>query len=178
MNWYSIKDDYIDYIKQADNLVPNVSYGSNKTKCFLGIIVINNNFNYFIPLTSYKEKFKKIREGADFYKLKDQAGKVYAALNINNMIPVPDNMYELINKNNLYLFRDFKNYNEQRQYWDLLKKELKLIDENEVQKRAAKLRSIFETAQNKKLISRCCNFKLLEERCLEYERSQKKEYSR
>lgn len=50
---------------------------------------------YFAPLSSYKDKHKKMRETVDFIKIKD-----YAVINLNNMIPVPsDQIIELdINK--------------------------------------------------------------------------------
>ncbi len=39
---------------------------------------------YFAPLSSYKDKHKKMLETVDFIKIKD-----YAVINLNNMIPVP-----------------------------------------------------------------------------------------
>jgi len=50
---------------------------------------------YFAPLSSYKDKHKKMRETVDFIKIKK-----YAVINLNNMIPVPaDQIIELdINK--------------------------------------------------------------------------------
>ena len=42
--------------------------------------------NYFAPLSSYKDKHKKMKETIDFIKIKE-----YAVINLNNMIPVPEN---------------------------------------------------------------------------------------
>lgn len=37
-------------------------------------------------MSSYKDKHNKMKEGVDFIKIKD-----YAVINLNNMVPVPDN---------------------------------------------------------------------------------------
>ena len=47
-----------------------------------------NNYQYFAPLSSFKDKHRNIKEGVDFIKIKE-----YAILNINNMIPVPRGSY-------------------------------------------------------------------------------------
>lgn len=49
---------------------------------------------YFAPLSSFKPKHKKMREGVDFIKIKD-----YSVININNMIPVPEGCYRLVDVN-------------------------------------------------------------------------------
>ena len=43
-----------------------------------------NGTKFFAPLSSYKDKHKRMRETVDFIKIKD-----YAVINLNNMIPVP-----------------------------------------------------------------------------------------
>lgn len=59
--------------------------GKNKRK-YIGIILKINGMNYFAPLSSYKDKHKKMKETIDFIKIKE-----YAVINLNNMIPVPEN---------------------------------------------------------------------------------------
>ena len=46
---------------------------------------------YFAPL-SFKSKHKKMSESIDFVKIKDYA----AVININNMIPVPNEKFHLV----------------------------------------------------------------------------------
>ena len=62
---------------------------------YIGIVMEINGMKYFAPLSSYKDKHKKMRETIDFIKIKN-----YAVINLNNMIPVPsDQIIELdINK--------------------------------------------------------------------------------
>ena len=53
-----------------------------------------DGIKYFAPLSSFKPKHKKMAEGVDFIKIKD-----YSVININNMIPVPEGCYKLVDVN-------------------------------------------------------------------------------
>ena len=44
--------------------------------------------NYFAPLSSFKTKHEKMKNGLDFIKIGD-----YAVININNMFPLPKGEY-------------------------------------------------------------------------------------
>ena len=65
MKWYAVKKEYIDYLKKWDKKIPNVDYG-NRMKCFIGVIFIKNDIEYFAPLTSFKEKFISMKNDIDF----------------------------------------------------------------------------------------------------------------
>ena len=69
MKWYAVKKEYIDYLKKWDKKVPNVDYG-NRMKCFIGVIFIKNDIEYFAPLTSFKEKFISMKNDIDFSSAK------------------------------------------------------------------------------------------------------------
>ena len=87
MKWYAVKKEYIDYLKKWDKKIPNVDYG-NRMKCFIGVIFIKNDIEYFAPLTSFKEKFISMKNDIDFYKITNyETGKIYGPIDINNMIP-------------------------------------------------------------------------------------------
>ena len=101
MKWYAVKKEYIDYLKKWDKKIPNVDYG-NRMKCFIGVIFIKNDIEYFAPLTSFKEKFISMKNDIDFYKITNyETGKIYGAIDINNMIPIPKEMYTEITFENL-----------------------------------------------------------------------------
>ncbi|WP_455026133.1 type III toxin-antitoxin system ToxN/AbiQ family toxin, partial [Oribacterium sinus] len=54
--FYAINPDYLEYLNQIDSEVYyNPSY-RNSIKPFVGIIVGIENYNYFIPISSAKEK--------------------------------------------------------------------------------------------------------------------------
>ena len=81
---YEIKNEYIDYLSRHHEHLFYNKDGAFKRK-YIGIVLEINRYKYFAPLSSFKPKHKKMKEGVDFIKIKD-----YAVLNLNNMIPVPD----------------------------------------------------------------------------------------
>lgn len=90
---YHVNMKYIRNLHNVDNNVPSVSPQINKQyRPFLGIIVLINGSKFCIPLTSNSDKknknFESMRENITFRKIRDKDGKVLAALNLNNMIPV------------------------------------------------------------------------------------------
>ena len=90
---YEIKNEYVDYLsKHQKHIFLNKDTG--KSRKYIGIILEINNYKYFAPLSSFKTKHKKMKEGVDFIKIKE-----YAVLNINNMIPVPKEAIILPNIN-------------------------------------------------------------------------------
>ena len=91
---YEIRSEYIKYLGNYQKHIFHQSNGKERRK-YIGIVLEINGIQYFAPLSSYKEKHKKMRETVDFIKIKE-----YAVINLNNMIPVPaDQIIELdINK--------------------------------------------------------------------------------
>lgn len=91
---YEIKSEYVKYLGNYQKHIFSQSNGKERRK-YIGIVLEINGMKYFAPLSSYKDKHKKMRETVDFIKIKK-----YAVINLNNMIPVPaDQIIELdINK--------------------------------------------------------------------------------
>ncbi len=83
MRIYGVKDSYIKYLSQYQEHLFLHESGSSRRK-YIGVVFEINKFSYFAPLSSFKSKHKKMKEGVDFIRIKD-----YAVININNMIPVP-----------------------------------------------------------------------------------------
>lgn len=168
MQWYALNKEYVKYLKQYDDIVPNIDY-TGRLKCFLGIIIESENgLEYFAPLTSYKPKFKEMSNEIDFFRLVGSNGKIYGAIDINNMIPVPKSEYTEITFENLSDFREFLTNREKKQYWKLLQAELACINEKVLFNNAKKLYSFVTNYPQSPLAKRCCNFALLEEKCNEY----------
>ncbi|MCD7894177.1 MAG: type III toxin-antitoxin system ToxN/AbiQ family toxin [Erysipelotrichaceae bacterium] len=168
MKWYALNKEYVNYLKQFDSLVPNIDY-TGRLKCFLGIIFKSDDgFDYFAPLTSYKPKFNFMHNDIDFYKIVDDNGRILGAIAINNMIPVPASEYFEVTKENLRFLRIFRNKRELNQYWKLLQKELSFIDECFIIHNAKKLFEFVTLNPYSRVAQRCCDFKLLEEKCREY----------
>ena len=168
MQWYALNKEYVNYLKQYDKLVPNIEY-TGRLKCFLGIIFKSKSgYHYFAPLTSYKSKFKIMKNDIDFFKLIGKNGKIYGAIDINNMIPVPKSEYTEITIENLQKFRDFSSNREKKQYWKLLQTELSCINEKIIYHNAEKLYRFVTQYPDSPLAKRCCKYKLLEKKCNEY----------
>lgn len=131
--FYTVNVDYLEYLSTIDREVYYNSEYRNSIKPFVGIVVGIDNFKYFIPLYSAKEKHKKwknvsndhyliyevipsdvIVEG-DIYKPYSNTEKIHvlSVLDIKKMIPVPDNSYQKI---------IFSELNDSR-YQDLFEKE-------------------------------------------------------
>ncbi len=90
---YEIDSEYILYLsKFQEHLF--LSDGDKSNRKYIGIILEINNYKYFAPLSSFKEKHKKMKESVDFVKIRD-----YAVININNMMPVPNKVYKLVDIN-------------------------------------------------------------------------------
>ena len=58
---YYISEQYINYLRKYDK---NVAYNKNSTRPYIGVVYTYNNYNYFAPLASPKEKHKLINPKA------------------------------------------------------------------------------------------------------------------
>lgn len=156
-----IDSDYCDYLRKFDN---KVAYNKNdkKLRPFIGILFQIEKCQYFAPLSSPKPKHKNMKNKLDFFKIKD--GEL-GAVNFNNMIPVKESNYKLIdlNKDTVTI--------EELKYQKLLKEQLNWLNANykQVKNKSFKLYELYNSGklpENIKL--RCCNFKVLEKICEEY----------
>ncbi len=156
-----VNSAYCDYLRKFDN---KVAYNKNEKELrpFIGVLFKIEKCEYFAPLSSPKEKHKKMKNTLDFLKIKN--GEL-GAVNFNNMIPVKENNYTLINLDKVPL-----TISEQK-YQKLLKEQLSWLNKNYNQVKDKSLR-LYTLYNSKRLPinirGRCCNFKLLEKKCNEY----------
>lgn len=90
-----ILPDYITYLRQFDSNVQSNSVELKKdSKPFFDVLFTlqNTNIKYFVPLSSRKEKHKKMPNASDFHKVISKKGVLRAVLNFNNMIPATDEL--------------------------------------------------------------------------------------
>lgn len=150
---YEIDDTYIDYLRAIDNKVLSTKNGNRKeTRKYVGIIVHNNKYDYFIPLSSYKpQTHDTMYESKSFKKI----GKM-AVLRINNMIPVPSSVYHRID------FNTVSDIN----YRNLLHNEYRIIKTREseirLDARITYFTRLSEKNKGKPLYNICCDFNALE----------------
>lgn len=151
--------DYCSYLRKYDSLVP-MNHHQKENRAFLGVLFAIHNVEYFAPLSSPKEKHLKMHNTVDFIKI---AGGKLGAINFNNMIPVKRNNYEIV---------DLNDKNPARlKYLTLLKKQLHWLNDNKLKiiYKADNLYALYiANLLPENIKKRCCNFKLLEEKCGEY----------
>ena len=145
---YKVSADYLDSIREIE---PKVSLLKER-RPFLGILITIDSNNYLAPLTSPKPKHKTMKNLEDFIKI--DSGN-YGAINLNNMIPVPETKYEEININ-----EEKDNF-----YKILLQNQLTWCNKNKeiIIKRAENLRNKkLNEKLRKELNDRICDFEKLE----------------
>ena len=170
MDWYVVDKNYIKYLIRFDSRVGYVEYGE-KLKLHVGVLLTVNSYRYYVPISSAKPKHQRMSNNLDFHKLQDaDTGYLYAVLNLNNMIPVPDSCITQLKYNQVEQFRSFSNEKEKNDYIYLLQKEKAIIDsmQSAIQRKAEKLYEKCLRIPESSLASRCCNFKLLEEKSSTY----------
>ena len=176
LKWYVANKEYVNYLRKFDSRVENINY-DKKLKPYIGILITINEFDYYVPISSAKEKHYKIKEGMDFIKIK-QDEKIIGVLNLNNMIPISsDNIKELKYKE-IEKYRTFSNDKEKLLYISFLNFELNLINKKmgKIKKNAIKLYMEKTNNPNSKLSKRCCNFKLLEQKSKIYIKNGKENF--
>ena len=157
-----IDSDYCDYLRKYDNKIVYNKY-EKELRPFIGVLFKIDNFEYFAPLSSPKLKHKFMKNTIDFLKIKD--GEL-GAVNFNNMIPVTEKNYFLIDLNKrITNIEDLK-------YQRMLRQQLNWLNTNykQVENKSFKLYKLYNEGRLPKNIQeRCCNFKLLEEKCKSYD---------
>lgn len=156
LQFYEVDDNYISYLRAFDEKVPQSKIEDRKqSRKYIGVVFTVNNIMYLAPLSSFKQnKHTNMKEMVDFLKVGN-----YAVINLNNMIPVKDSVVKPVYFEAVV---DLK-------YKDVLENEYKII-KSKKEKILKNANIIYKqvTLFNKPIAKRCCNFKLLESKCLEY----------
>lgn len=94
---YKVDIKYIRNLHNIDDKVLSVSPQTGKdNRVFVGVVIICGTHKYCIPLSSPKEKHKKMKNSLDFSKI-EVNGKLLSVLNFNLMIPVEEDLLQLVN---------------------------------------------------------------------------------
>ncbi len=157
LKFYEVDSEYIKYLKEnGDNKIPNIDYEKHK-KFFCGIVLTINNFNYFAPVSSYNKKAHTAFLIMDKDK-KTKELKPISSLRFSFMFPCP---IKYLNQ------KDFSKEDEKHQI--LLRKELHYcnINREKIKKLANQVYKLGLNEVSRKRFN-ICDFKKLEEKCLEY----------
>ncbi len=157
---YTMDMKYVRDLHNVDDRVQSVSPQIHKSnRPFVGVVVVCDNRKYCIPLDHPKEKHYKMNNDIDFTKVFD-GNKLIGVLNFNNMIPVDDNLINILD-----IRSDKKDSENKNAYKILCAKELDWIQKNQdaIVKKANKLyRMIVSDKANYSLKRRCLDFAKLE----------------
>ena len=148
---YKVSDEYIEYLRSFDK---TVSLNKENKRPYVGVVLDINDFKYFAPLTSPKEKHKTMKNTIDFMKI--EGGK-YGAINLNNMIPV--NEGELISFD--------INVIEDIEYKKLLQNQFRYLrsKKDKIKENALNLYEKVVVKKDSVFIKRCSKFQELESVC-------------
>ena len=86
IKFYEIDEKYITYLSSfSPHLFLNKKPGQHNERKYIGIVFQIDGYDYFAPLSSFKQKHYAMKDGVDFIKIKN-----YAVINLNNMFPAPE----------------------------------------------------------------------------------------
>jgi protein AbiQ len=165
-----ISMEYTDFLRNTiDSKVPLEHMDSdNLPRPFIGILIMNNENQFVIPLTSPKAKHARMSNSLDFHKIN---GGEYGAINFNNMFPIinDDRIYQIIDTG----FNSDCSEAE-LQYRNLVRNQLTWLNLSHnkalVLRKAENLYNLYISGElDEKVKRRCCNFIKLQEEYMNYQ---------
>ena len=171
---YSVSDEYVNYLRQFDNKIyDNKEDIRTHTRKYVGVVININNINYYIPMSSPKKtdyfdkECTKIRPSMNTIvrmtaKNKNGILELRGTLRINNMIPVPNTEIVLYDVDGE---QDIK-------YKDIIKDEIAFLRNSNNEKNIiTRAKLVHKQKLNNldiKYLESCVNYRLLEEKCIKY----------
>ncbi|SHH58264.1 type III toxin-antitoxin system ToxN/AbiQ family toxin [Sporanaerobacter acetigenes] len=151
--FYEVSNQYINYLKLFESKIPNINYDKNN-KFVCGVVLSVDGFDYFAPISSFSKQQKTN------ILIKNSNGETISSIRFSFMIPIPKNEIKIKNfSKEEYKYRRL--LLEEWQYCNSIKDKI-ISKANYIYKR-------YNSGYDKTLIKNCCDFKLLEEKCLEYQ---------
>ena len=159
IKFYEIDEKYITYLSDfAPHLFWNKNPEQQFKRKYIGIVFQIDGYDYFAPLSSFKQKHRVMKDNIDFIKIKN-----YAVINLNNMFPVPEKTRKYI---------DIGSQSDSK-YRALLLAEYRYIKsiQEKIRKNAQALYKIkIKDGNSTSLAKRCNDFKALEKACDKYKK--------
>lgn len=163
LNFYIVNNNYINYLSKFDKHVAN---NKDEKRPYIGVVLIVEDHYYFAPMFSPKQKHKTYKDNLSFFKIINEKNKNnLGMIKFSNMIPVPQkDVYLLDVEDRSYGYKRL--LSEQYSYINRTVNKKKIIE------KAEKIYNIVTNNKKSKMDKfykeLSCNFKLLEEKCLEY----------
>ncbi len=165
LNFFVIDTKYINFLSQFDS---HVAYNKDETRPYIGIVLRIEKHCYFAPLFSPKSKHKTYKNNLSFFKIVSKKSKnSLGIIRFSNMIPVPeDSMYLLELEDKSYGYKRL--LSEQYSYINIPENRQKIKDKAEKIYAIVTSKSKSRMSQFYKSLS--CDFKRLEEKCLNFQK--------
>jgi protein AbiQ len=163
LNFYIIDENYINYLSQFDK---HIAYNKDQTRPYVGVVLVVESHYYFAPLFSPKLKHKSYKDNLTFFKISNlKAKKDLGIIRFSDMIPVPIRCVIPLNLQD-------KSYGYKR----LLHEQYSCINTSQnklkITYKSEKIYYIVTSSSNTKMSKfykdLSCDFKLLEQKSLEY----------
>jgi protein AbiQ len=167
MRWYTVNEEYLNYLRKYENRLPKIDYGDNKLKPFFGELFSIGDLVYITQVSHPKRRHYSMKNNKDFIKLFD-GNRIIAVVNLNYMFPVHKSKLYEIRYGEIDKLRKFDSERMKRNYISLLKKEMREIKNNNVSKMAKELYEHRYEYPNSRISNRCFDFKKIEQKCIEY----------
>ncbi len=175
MYWCTIKEEYINYLKQFEPRTPHINYGEDKLKPFFAPLFKVDELVYIAQVTSPKPRHYKMRNQMDFIKYYSEDGKLWGAINLNYMFPAPIEQVTPLTNKNIDTFKNFESLQQKSSYIKFLDLQLKSIEKLHIDDKAIALYKHCQAHPDDKITQRCFNFKNLELKCHEFIKSHQQE---
>ena len=170
LSLYLVDMKYIRNLAHADDHVMSVSPQVGKSsRPFIGVIVVCEDKQYCVPLSSPKEKHKYMKNDVDFMKILD-GEKLIAVLNFSEMIPVRSDVIQPLN-----MRPNSSDDEKTRHYKKMTSKQLSFCQKNQdaIVRKANKLYTLITSGKASfNLQKRCCDFTRLESVLARYKKSE------
>lgn len=170
---YKVDMKYIRNLHKLDDKVLSISPQVGKdNRVFIGIVIVCGIHKYCIPLSSPKEKHKKMKNSMDFSKI-EVNGKLLGVLNFNLMIPIKEEQLQHVETVIYKRDRDSVKY-----YKKLCTQELEWCQANSevICNKANVLYKKYVSNESFAGRNRCLNFPKLEAACEKYNTRVKGEF--
>ena len=163
LNFYIIDDEYIEYLGKFDN---HIAYNKNQARPYIGIVIKVEEYYYFAPVFSPKQKHKTYKDNLSFFRIVSlKNNNDLGIIRFTDMIPVPEDRVYLLNvENKSYGYKRL--LSEQYSYINKPKNKKIILDKAEKIYMIINKNTKSKTTMFYKKLS--CNFKLLEEKCNKY----------
>lgn len=161
MQIYKIDIGYLKFLHTFDNRVqynPNYDDNKNQNRPYLGVLLNVNGCNYFAPLEHPRPSHRTLKNNLHIFKIKE--GRL-GIIGLNNMIPVPQQAlisFDINKEPNSHIL--ISQYIECKRHWSNIESRANAVYQRRV---------ILQNRLDKKF---CCDFSLLEKKCIEYNKIQ------